>query len=97
MRLREADIIVLIRQRTSISKQLIDNAAASAPNSLSTGPNSDHIDVAACTERRIAVVAGNKTPVATAELTWALSWLPAAACHNTLPTQPRRVAAIGPQ
>ncbi len=71
VRLREADIIVLIRQRTSISKQLIDKLPR-LKLIVHTGPNSDHIDVAACTERRIAVVAGNKTPVATAELTWAL-------------------------
>ena len=71
VRLREADIIVLIRSRTSISCQLIEKLPR-LKLIVHTGPNSDHIDVAACTERRIAVVAGSQSPIASAELTWAL-------------------------
>jgi D-3-phosphoglycerate dehydrogenase len=70
-RLSEVDALVLIRERTRITSQLLDKL----PNLRmisQTGKVSSHIDVAACTERDIAVLEGNGSPIAPAELTWAL-------------------------
>jgi len=39
---------------------------------VQTGPIGSHVDVQACTERGIAVAEGVGSPIATAELTWAL-------------------------
>ena len=71
MRLRDADAIVLIRERTHISRQLIEKLPRLKLVSQ-TGKVGKHIDVDACTERGIAVVEGVGSPVAPAELTWAL-------------------------
>jgi D-3-phosphoglycerate dehydrogenase len=71
VRLRDADAIVLIRERTHISRQLIEKLPRLKLVSQ-TGKVGKHIDVDACTERGIAVVEGLGSPVAPAELTWAL-------------------------
>ncbi len=71
VRLRDADAIVLIRERTHISRQLIEKLPRLKLISQ-TGKVGKHIDVDACTERGIAVVEGLGSPVAPAELTWAL-------------------------
>jgi D-3-phosphoglycerate dehydrogenase len=71
VRLRDADAIVLIRERTHISRQLIEKLPRLKLISQ-TGKVGKHIDVDACTERGIAVVEGVGSPVAPAELTWAL-------------------------
>lgn len=71
IRLKDADVIVLIRERTHISKQLIDKLPR-LKLIAQTGKVGSHIDVAACTERGIAVAEGVTSPVAPAELTWAL-------------------------
>jgi D-3-phosphoglycerate dehydrogenase len=71
VRLRDADAIVLIRERTHISRQLIEKLPRLKLVSQ-TGKVGKHIDVDACTERGIAVVEGVGSPVAPAELTWAL-------------------------
>ena len=71
VRLRDADIIVLIRDRTQITRQLVDKLPR-LKLIAQTGRVGSHIDVAACTERGIAVTEGVSSPVAPAELTWAL-------------------------
>lgn len=71
IRLRDADIVVLIRERTHITRQLIDKLPR-LKLIAQTGRVGGHIDVAACTERGVAVAEGASSPVATAELTWAL-------------------------
>ncbi|MGA0572742.1 D-2-hydroxyacid dehydrogenase family protein [Variovorax sp. VNK109] len=71
VRLKDADVIVLIRERTQLSRQLIEKLPRLKLISQ-TGRSGPHIDVAACTERGIAVAEGSGSPVAPAELTWAL-------------------------
>jgi D-3-phosphoglycerate dehydrogenase / 2-oxoglutarate reductase len=71
IRLRDADILVLIRERTHISRQLIEKLPRLKMISQ-TGKVSGHIDVQACTERGIVICEGVGSPVAPAELTWAL-------------------------
>ncbi|MBE2263401.1 MAG: D-2-hydroxyacid dehydrogenase family protein [Burkholderiaceae bacterium] len=71
VRLKDADVIVLIRERTQITRQLIDKLPR-LKLIAQTGRVGAHIDVAACTERGIAVAEGTGSPVAPAELTWAL-------------------------
>jgi D-3-phosphoglycerate dehydrogenase / 2-oxoglutarate reductase len=67
----EAEAVVLIRERTRIDAALL----ARLPNLRlisQTGKIGEHIDLAACTARGIAVAEGVGSPVAPAELTWAL-------------------------
>jgi D-3-phosphoglycerate dehydrogenase / 2-oxoglutarate reductase len=71
VRLKDADIIVLIRERTQLSRQLIEKLPRLKMISQ-TGRVGSHIDVAACSERGIAVAEGVGSPIAPAELTWAL-------------------------
>jgi D-3-phosphoglycerate dehydrogenase len=71
IRLRDADVIVLIRERTQINRQLIEKLPR-LKLIAQTGRMGSHIDVDACTERGIAVAEGVGSPVAPAELTWAL-------------------------
>jgi D-3-phosphoglycerate dehydrogenase / 2-oxoglutarate reductase len=71
VRLRDADVIVLIRERTHISRQLVEKLPRLKLISQ-TGRVGAHIDIEACTERGIAVAEGVGSPVAPAELTWAL-------------------------
>lgn len=71
IRLRDADIVVLIRERTPVSRQLVDKLPR-LKLIAQTGRIGSHIDVTACTERGIAVAEGISSPISTAELTWAL-------------------------
>ena len=71
VRLKDADIIVLIRERTVLTRALIDKLPK-LKLIAQTGRVGPHIDVAACTERGIAVAEGFSSPVAPAELTWAM-------------------------
>lgn len=71
VRLRDADVIVLIRERTHIHRQLIEKLPR-LKLIAQTGRVGAHIDIEACTERGIAVAEGVGSPVAPAELTWAL-------------------------
>ena len=71
VRLKDADVIVLIRERTHISRQLIEKLPK-LKLIAQTGRVGAHIDVAACTERGIVVAEGVGSPIAPAELTWAL-------------------------
>jgi D-3-phosphoglycerate dehydrogenase len=71
VRLRDADVLVLIRERTPITRQLIEKLPR-LKLIAQTGRIGSHIDIAACTARGIAVAEGTGSPVAPAELTWAL-------------------------
>jgi D-3-phosphoglycerate dehydrogenase len=71
VRLKDADVIVLNRERTHVTRQLIEKLPK-LKLIVQTGRIGPHIDVAACTERGIAVAEGSGSPVAPAELTWAL-------------------------
>lgn len=71
VRLRDADVLVLIRERTPITRQLIEKLPRLRLISQ-TGRAGTHIDIDACTARGIAVAESTGSPVATAELTWAL-------------------------
>ncbi len=71
VRLRDADVIVLIRERTHLTRALIEKLPRLKMISQ-TGRVGSHVDVAACSERGIAVAEGVGSPVAPAELTWAL-------------------------
>jgi D-3-phosphoglycerate dehydrogenase len=87
-RFRDAEALVLIRERTAITDALL----ARLPNLKlisQTGRGTTHIDLAACTRRGVAVAAGTGSPYATAELTWAL--VLAAARH--IPQEAARLRA----
>ena len=71
VRLRDAEVVVLIKERTALSRQLIEKLPKLKLVVL-TGPHNQTVDVPACTERGIAVATGNYDPSTTAELTWAL-------------------------
>ncbi|MBA2675156.1 D-2-hydroxyacid dehydrogenase family protein [Ramlibacter sp.] len=71
VRLRDADVLVLIRERSHFSRQLLEKLPRLKLISQ-TGRVGAHIDIEACTERGIAVAEGVGSPVAPAELTWAL-------------------------
>jgi D-3-phosphoglycerate dehydrogenase len=70
-RLAEVEALVLIRERTRITAQLLDKLPRLKLISQ-TGKAGGHIDMAACTARGITVLEGSGSPVAPAELTWAL-------------------------
>ena len=71
VRLRDADVLVLIRERTQFPKQLIEKLPKLKLISQ-TGKIGSHVDVDACTRAGVAVAEGVGSPVAAAELTWAL-------------------------
>jgi len=71
VRLKDAEVLVLIRERTPISRSLVEKLPKLKLISQ-TGRAGGHIDLAACTERGVAVAEGTSGPTATAELTWAL-------------------------
>jgi D-3-phosphoglycerate dehydrogenase len=71
VRLKDADVIVLIRERTHLTRQVIEKLPK-LKLIVQTGRIGSHVDVAACTERGIAVAEGSGSPIAPAELTWAL-------------------------
>ncbi len=71
IRLRDAEALVLIRERTPITQALLDKLPKLKFISQ-TGRAGSHIDIAACTARGIAVADGAGSPIAPAELTWAL-------------------------
>ena len=61
VRLRDAEVLVLIRERTHFPRALLEKL-----------PKLKLIDIEACTKLGIAVAEGVSSPVAPAELTWAL-------------------------
>lgn len=70
-RFHSADALVLIRERTAITADLLDQL----PNLKiisQTGRGMPHIDVEACTRHGVIISSGGGSPNATAELTWGL-------------------------
>ena len=71
VRLKDADIIVLLHDRTTITRQLVEKLPR-LRMIAQVGRVGSHIDVPACTAQGVAVADGFNFPVVTAELTWAL-------------------------
>lgn len=71
VRLRDAEVLVPIRERTQFPRQLLEKLPR-LRLIAQTGRVGSHIDVQACTRLGIAVAEGVGDPVAPAELTWAL-------------------------
>ncbi len=71
VRLRDADVLVLIRERTHFPRALLEKLPRLKLISQ-TGRVGSHIDVEACTRLGIAVAEGTGSATAPAELTWAL-------------------------
>lgn len=71
VRLRDAEVLVLIRERTAFPRQLLEKLPR-LKLIAQTGRVGPHVDVEACTKLGIAVAEGVGDPVAPAELTWAL-------------------------
>ena len=71
VRLRDADVLVTIRERTAFPRQLLEKLPKLKLISQ-TGRVGSHIDVEACTRLGIAVAEGSGSPHAPAELTWDL-------------------------
>ena len=71
VRLRDAEVLVLIRERTHFPRQLLEKLPKLKLLSQ-TGRAGPHIDVETCTRLGIAVAEGVGSPFAPAELTWAL-------------------------
>ena len=71
IRLRDAEALVLIRERTHFNRALLEKLPK-LKLICQTGRVGSHIDIDACTELGIAVAQGVGSPIAPAELTWAL-------------------------
>jgi D-3-phosphoglycerate dehydrogenase / 2-oxoglutarate reductase len=70
--LRDAEIIVPIRERSAFTREVIE-ALPQLRMISQTGRSAHHVDVKACTERGIAVATGtHASPYTVAEHTWAL-------------------------
>jgi len=70
-RFQDAEALVLIRERTPITAELLERL----PNLRAisqTGGGAAHVDMGACKARGITVMAGTGSPYAAAELTWGL-------------------------
>lgn len=70
-RFKDADVLVLIRERTAVTEALLKQLPKLRMISQ-TGRGVPHIDLDACTRHGVAVAAGGGSPYAPAELTWAL-------------------------
>ncbi|HYI13490.1 MAG TPA: D-2-hydroxyacid dehydrogenase family protein [Thermoanaerobaculia bacterium] len=70
-RFADADALVLIRERTAITGDLLERLPRLKLISQ-TGKGTAHIDTDACARRGVTVAAGTGFPYAPAELTWAL-------------------------
>lgn len=67
----ESEILVLARERTEINEELLSKL----PNLKlisQTGKISKHLDIIACSKHKVAVAEGIGSPIAPAELAWAL-------------------------
>jgi D-3-phosphoglycerate dehydrogenase len=71
VRLKDAEVLVLIRERTHFPRALLEKLPR-LRLIAQTGRVGSHIDLEACTRLGIAVAEGGGSPVAPAELTWAL-------------------------
>lgn len=70
-RFKDADALVLIRERTAITDALLKRLPKLKMISQ-TGRGVPHIDLAACTKHGVAVAVGGGSPFAPAEFTWGL-------------------------
>jgi D-3-phosphoglycerate dehydrogenase len=70
-RLRNADAVVLTRERTAMTAALLERLPRLRLVSQ-LGKTAAHIDLPACTQRGVAVAEGEGSGAATAELAWAL-------------------------
>lgn len=70
-RFADAEALVLIRERTPITAELLERLPRLKAISQ-TGGGAAHVDLAACRRRGITVMTGTGSPDAPAELTWAL-------------------------
>jgi len=70
-RFRDAESLVLIRERTAITDALLERLPKLRLISQ-TGKGIAHVDLEACTRRGVAVATGAGAPYAAAELTWGL-------------------------
>ncbi len=80
VRLKDAEALVLIRERTPIKRNLLEKLPKLKLISQ-TGKVSSHLDLQACTDLGIVVSEGFGSPIAPAEMTWALVM----ACARRLP------------
>ena len=75
-RLKDADAVVLTQQRSFFPRAVVEKLPASLKLIAQTGTGHSHIDVAACTEKGIAIAAasggGRINQYSTAELAWGL-------------------------
>jgi D-3-phosphoglycerate dehydrogenase / 2-oxoglutarate reductase len=71
IRLRDAEVLVLIRERTAFPRQLLEKLPK-LKLIAQTGRVGPHVDVEACTRLGIAVAEGVGDATAPAELTWAM-------------------------
>ena len=71
VRLRDAEVLVLIRERTQLPRAVLEKLPR-LKLIAQTGRAGPHVDLEACTRLGIAVAEGVGSPVAPAELTWAL-------------------------
>jgi D-3-phosphoglycerate dehydrogenase / 2-oxoglutarate reductase len=71
VRLRDADAIVAIRERTHFSRAVLEKLPK-LRLIAQTGRVGSHIDLETCTRQGIAVAEGVGSPAAPAELTWSL-------------------------
>jgi D-3-phosphoglycerate dehydrogenase len=70
--LRDAEVIVPIRERTRFTREVIERLPR-LKHISQTGRSVNHVDVAACTERGIVITAGtHASPYTVAEHTWTL-------------------------
>jgi len=69
--IKDSEIIVLTRERTEITEKLL-NYLPDLKLISQTGKISNHLNLADCTKHHVAVAEGVGSPVAPAELTWAL-------------------------
>lgn len=70
-KLKEAEVLVLIRERTRIDEDFLSKL----PNLKlisQTGKIANHIDLDACNKYKVLIAEGVGSPIAPAELTWAL-------------------------
>lgn len=84
--LHDTTILVLIRERTKISESLLQKL----PNLKlisQTGKISNHMSLDVCTKYKVAVTEGIGSPIAPAELTWAL-------LMNTIRKIPQDITAM---
>lgn len=83
-RLKDIEALVLIRERTAITNELLKHLPQLKLISQ-TGKIAAHLDVEACTRYKVAVAEGVGSPIAPAELTWLL-------IMNTLRQLPNAIA-----